>query len=525
MPPSSLVLLALALPAPAPRARDADRGTPGVPGPGRAAPHADRLRFDQAVKPLPNSIEVRTPEGRLVSAAGRGRAGPTLVSRLRRLPRGGYTVRWEALASDGHVGSGVFTFGVRVAAPPPTEAYGASGPTPRGAPRPLGLLRLARAAARRRSASGSSCARAPLPPRVERRFCCCRGIGVVAVLEAGIAAFLLRAEDALQLPFGRLPLRRPLADRERHALRQGVRRDDARLRARRGAPLPRLADRSHGAALAGVRRSRSASRRGSRSRATRPPTPDSSWISELADWVHLSAASLWLGGLVQLAVVVWPAAPELRRAAFLRFSRLATVLRRLLARRGRLPRASCGCRTCRPLDELRRVLLVKLALVCARARVGRRPSLRRRAAARARRPGAGGCSRSLLGEAPSGWRVLLAAAVLVDSKPPPPPGARRPPALAGTAATRHRVDAAGRDLRRRGLPRPAPRAPPARGRAQRPHARLGAARRPGSSGTSRSFAATSATHATRAQLCAGADVLVHAAAALPIQGSREAIGR
>ena len=30
------------------------------------------------------------------------------------------------------------------------------------------------------------------------------GLGVVAVLEVGIVAFLLRAEDALQLPFGRL---------------------------------------------------------------------------------------------------------------------------------------------------------------------------------------------------------------------------------------------------------------------------------------------------------------------------------
>ena len=47
----------------------------------------------------------------------------------RRRPRGAYTVRWHVLSSDGHVVSGVWTFGVRVAAPPPTEAYGAGGPT------------------------------------------------------------------------------------------------------------------------------------------------------------------------------------------------------------------------------------------------------------------------------------------------------------------------------------------------------------------------------------------------------------
>src|SRR4029450_10273095 len=41
----------------------------------------------------------------------------------------------------------------------------------------------------------------------------------------------------------------------------------------------------------------------------------SSWKSELADWVHLSAACLWLGGLVQLGLVGWPLAPALRRDA------------------------------------------------------------------------------------------------------------------------------------------------------------------------------------------------------------------
>ena len=37
-----------------------------------------------------------------------------------------------------------------------------------------------------------------------------------------------------------------------------------------------------------------------------------SWKSELADWAHLSAACLWIGGLVQLVVVVWPLLPEAR---------------------------------------------------------------------------------------------------------------------------------------------------------------------------------------------------------------------
>ena len=147
----------------------------------------------------------------------------------------------------------------------------------------------------------------------------------------------------------------------------------------------------------------------------------SSWLSQLADWVHLSAASLWLGGLLALVTCVWPLAPELRRQAFLRFSQLATVLVGLLVVAGvylsslRLPQlsdlwsASYG-----------RVLLVKLSLVSVALLWGAfhhfvvRPALQR--------PGfrTGRMSRSLLGESMVGVAILLVAAVLVDSKPPAP---------------------------------------------------------------------------------------------------------
>src|SRR2546429_9272293 len=43
----------------------------------------------------------------------------------------------------------------------------------------------------------------------------------------------------------------------------------------------------------------------------------SSWKSELADWAHLSAACLWIGGLVQLTLVVWPLLPDTRRTMLL----------------------------------------------------------------------------------------------------------------------------------------------------------------------------------------------------------------
>ena len=138
--------------------------------------------------------------------------------------------------------------------------------------------------------------------------------------------------------------------------------------------------------------------------------------------MHLSAVSLWIGGLVALAVAVWPVAPELRREVFARFSRFATVLVALVLAAGtylaivRLPAfhdlwaASYG-----------RVLLVKLALVAlvlawgAVHRFFVRPALESAGDGFLVRVG-----RSVVGESLAGIAVLLVAAVLVDSKPPQP---------------------------------------------------------------------------------------------------------
>jgi putative copper export protein len=157
-----------------------------------------------------------------------------------------------------------------------------------------------------------------------------------------------------------------------------------------------------------------------------------SWLSELADWVHLSAATLWVGGLVQLAVVIWPAAPELRRAAFLRFSRLATVLVALLLVAGtylsilRLPQVRDLWAT-----GYGHVLLVKLSLVALALAWGAVHHFV--AVPRIERDGVlAKLSRSMVGESAVAMAVLLVAAVLVDSKPPaqPVPNA---PAAAQTA--------------------------------------------------------------------------------------------
>ena len=123
---------------------------------------------------------------------------------------------------------------------------------------------------------------------------------------------------------------------------------------------------------------------------------------------------------MQLAFVIWPKAPELRRLAFLRFSRYAGALVAIVLCAGvylsivRLPQ----------LSDLwnfgyGRVLLVKLGLVSlALAWGGLHKLVAVPAVARGSDTALPRLRGSLLGESMVGMAVLLAAAVLVDAKPP-----------------------------------------------------------------------------------------------------------
>ena len=159
----------------------------------------------------------------------------------------------------------------------------------------------------------------------------------------------------------------------------------------------------------------------------------SSWKSQLADWAHLSAACIWIGGLVQLAAVVWPLLPEGRRAAFLAFSRLATICVGILLLAGvylsilRLPHLNDLWTT-----GYGQVLLVKITLVALAFAWGGVHKLLV-APVLVRGGGGGRLGRSLIGESMVGMAVLLVAAVLVDTSPPAQP-APAPPAA--TSVTR-----------------------------------------------------------------------------------------
>jgi copper transport protein len=419
--------LALAFPAQALAHATLEQASPGFRQRLASSPRLVTLSFDQYVKALPGSVQLFSAKHAVpVKRVWTDRF--VLKAALPRLRTGPYTVRWHALSSDGHVVSGVFTFGVRANAPPPTEAFGASGPTTtEDVVRWLYFLALAlvvgglgfRLLVMRRR---------PLTPRADKRFYLTVGLGAVAAIDIGIAAFLLRAEDALQLPFGRLlygdlsPLARSRFGDAFIAMTLGFALVAALVF------LAWLSDRTvllwpafilavlftSGLSLSG----HSAADAGA------------SWKSQLADWAHLSAASLWIGGLIQLAVVVWPLMPDSRREAFLAFSRLATVCVGVLLAAGiylailRLPQLKDLWTT-----GYGEVLLVKIGLVLlAFSWGGLHKVLVVPAVAHGNEPVLPRLRGSLLGESMVGMAVLLAAAVLVNAKPPVQPSPTPPAA-------------------------------------------------------------------------------------------------
>jgi copper transport protein len=415
-----VALVVLAFPAAASAHATLRSTTPHFGTEVQRGPAAIRLRFDQHVKILPGAIRVLNGVGRNFARAPHVE-GTTVVADVAPLKLGTYTVRWQAVSADSHVVSGVWTFGVRVPAASVSAAYGAGGPTVAehvvrwvwflGMALAIGALGLRVIVLRGLE----------VPRPLERRIAVAAGLGAAVTLQAGIAAFSLRAEDALQLPFNRFLYGdlSPMA-----ATRFGTAFVAMTLGFALVLALVYLAwllDRvvfllpAFALALVFV---------GGLSLSGHDAVdPGSSWLTELADWVHIGAASLWIGALATMALLLWTGAPQLRRAAFVRFSKLATVLIGLVLAAGiylsivRLPH----------LHDLwtagyGQVLLVKIALVCLALAWGGfhhfvvRPTLDRGDAGFLTRIG-----RSLVGESLVGVAVLLVAAVLVDSKPPAQP--------------------------------------------------------------------------------------------------------
>jgi copper transport protein len=426
-----VMLVALALPAQAFAHATLKQTTPSFGKELQTSPKTIVFRFDQVVKVLPGAVEVLNDKG--VNFATSSHVNELyLTANLKTLPTGAYTVRWRAISADSHVVSGVWTFGVRVKAPSINDAYGAGGPTvAEHIVRWIWFLGLALAI----GAVGFRliCLRGvdvPLP--LDRKIKVAAGLGVVVALQAGIAAFSLRSEDALQLPFAKFlygdlsPMAVTRFGQAFIVMTLGFAFVLALIY------MSWLLDKTVflwpalGLSLVLISGFSLSGHDG--------VDPGDSWKTELADWVHISAASLWIGGLGTLVALVWYGAPDLRRVAFRRFSDLATVSIALVLAAGiylsivRLPH----------LHDLwtvgyGQVLLVKISLVaCVLVWGGVHKLL---IAPALERNTSGGflsrIGRSLAGEALVGVAVLLVAAILVDSRPPvqptkaPPVAARR----------------------------------------------------------------------------------------------------
>jgi len=424
---------ALAFPASAFAHATLESTTPSFRQELRSGPKMVRLHFDQYVKVLPGSLRVLDGRGRNFAGAAHTES-TDVVAPVRALKAGSYTVRWQAVSADSHVVSGVWTFGVRVPAAAVENAYGAGGPTTRehlvrwlwflGIALTIGALGLRLIVLRGLD----------VPRPLERRIAVAAGLGCVVALEAGIAAFSLRAEDALQLPFSRFLYGdlSPMATTRFGEAFVTMTLVFALVLALVYLAwlLDRVAFLVPAFALAVVFAG------GLSLSGHDAVDPGSSWKTEIADWVHLAAASLWIGALATMALLLWSGAPELRRAAFVRFSRLAMVLVALVLAAGtymaivRLPQLHDLWST-----GYGRVLIVKIGLVCVALAWGAvhhflvRPKLAAADAGLLSRVG-----RSLAAESMVGVAVLLVAAILVDSKPPPPP-APAGPGAAGAIRT------------------------------------------------------------------------------------------
>ena len=383
-----------------------------------AAPAVIRLSFDQAVSIGRSPIRVFAADGTRLDGAPRlvdeGRAVEVPVTGFK--DGAAYTVRWQAVSPDGHTIFGVYTFGLGVEPPPPTEAVGASGPTWSD-----DLVRLALFVGFALSVGVIGFRLLVLPAAVpialERRVHLVSTVAAFAAIDAGVAGLVLRGQDALQLSFVDLLYSdlSPLAERTRFGVAWmvttvGLGALAALLLLAWVLDRPQL---RRPAFVLGLLLLTAYPLSGHQATAV-----GSGLDERFADWAHLTAATLWVGGLVALAAIVWPLAPELRRAAFVRFSRLATACVSVLVAAGtyvaidRLPDVADAWET-----PYGRVLLVKVALVSVALAWG--AGHRFVVLPRLERGGeTGGVVRSLLCESTVVMAVLLLAAILVNTSPP-----------------------------------------------------------------------------------------------------------
>lgn len=273
-----------------------------------SAPREVLLTFTEPVHPEASSAQVVDSAGRAVSQGFEVSAdGRTVRVRLGALSRGTYTVRWRALSRvDGHLSEGAVSFGVGEA---PSAAPAAQGPPAwQVALRWLGYL----AALSLAGALAFGYLVVPAVPG-ERM----RPVRPVVLGSAGALAVAAAVETAARAVWLRAP-GEPLWSSLWVLLRNSAEGPSLLLRLG-GAALavdaslgsaPWVGVLAGGAALAGITATSHAWAVGA--------------AAVVADWVHLAAASVWVGGLLCLALALRGSRPreEVAQLAH-RFSRWA----------------------------------------------------------------------------------------------------------------------------------------------------------------------------------------------------------
>ncbi len=272
-------------------------------------------------------VAVVGPGGEDVVAGPPEVADDVVTVPLRRIRPGSYTVRWRMVASDdGHASAGVYSFGVQTAAVAPAPAHGVSVPV---APQVLAWLQFAGIVL----AGGMLAFRALVTRDGEgqdaRAAMWVAAVGAVIGLHAGLLAFLVGAYPIV----GGGGLSSFL-----HAAIEPIRVDThlgqawtlttfawlavlalivaAWTTPRRREPLLAGAGLLALAIAFGLSWASHPAGRGT--------------LALLADYAHLAAAALWVGGLVALVILAASARgrsagarEELARTSILRFSRVA----------------------------------------------------------------------------------------------------------------------------------------------------------------------------------------------------------
>ena len=261
------------------RLRPANGGVLATP------PTAVRVLFDDAIRPGPGMEAVRNGGGSVLAGHAyvpRGNHRELVVPLRHGLAAGDYSVRWSVVSDDGHNERGVTAFAVGAGAARPTASLSAGGVGPTGDVvfRVLlfaGLL----------AAAGAAVFRFAVWPRDlggrELSFVVLVGCLLAA---AGAAGLALRGTSGTRFDLAEWILAGLATGGAALALRWFR---AAALVALALVPLPTLA----GHALD----------------ANQP------WWSALADAVHLLGASVWVGGLLALAVAVPRAARALEPTA------------------------------------------------------------------------------------------------------------------------------------------------------------------------------------------------------------------